>query len=200
MRDARDDKARITWIGFALQAVWRTGTMISRMVALLLCASVIHAWFLLAISIHWLVMTCWTIKQKTDLCTTQWEERVYNAIVGGKNITTIFLSHIKVVINVIWIFAVIYCFCFFNLKVILIRCFIVKQHCTIKLNSFNCIQEGQSRHRAVVFYTITATENAACLAVFLQFSDGHIYDKELHTAAPIIIVFGSLIGMFKINS
>jgi hypothetical protein len=94
MRDARDDKARINRVGFALQAVWRAGTMISRVVALLCCASVIQTWFLLAISIHWLMMTFWTVKQKTDLCTTAWEERIYNAIVG-----------------------VVYCFDFFNLKV-----------------------------------------------------------------------------------
>jgi hypothetical protein len=62
--------------------------------ALLLCASVIHLWFLLAITIHWFGMTLWTIKQKTDLCSTAWEERIYNAVVG-----------------------VIYCFCFFNIKV-----------------------------------------------------------------------------------
>ena len=38
-------------------------------------------------------MTGWVIFQNTDFCTTQWEERLYNAIVG-----------------------VIYCFAFFNLK------------------------------------------------------------------------------------
>lgn len=94
MRNSREDKARITWIGLALQAAWRTGTMVSRIMALLVCASVIHLWFLLAITIHWVGMTLWTIKQKTDLCSTAWEERIYNAVVG-----------------------VIYCFCFFNVKV-----------------------------------------------------------------------------------
>ena len=38
-------------------------------------------------------MTGWVIYQNTDFCATQWEERLYNAIVG-----------------------VIYCFAFFNLK------------------------------------------------------------------------------------
>ena len=38
-------------------------------------------------------MTGWVIYQNTDFCQTQWEERLYNAIVG-----------------------VIYCFAFFNLK------------------------------------------------------------------------------------
>lgn len=39
------------------------------------------------------MMTLWVVWQDTDFCTTLWEERLYNAIVG-----------------------VIYCFCFFNLK------------------------------------------------------------------------------------
>ena len=94
MRNTREDKARITWIGLALQAAWRSGTIVSRIFALLLCASVIHLWFLLAITVHWVGMTLWTIKQKTDLCTTAWEERIYNGFVG-----------------------VIYCFCFFNIKI-----------------------------------------------------------------------------------
>ena len=38
-------------------------------------------------------MTSWVIWQNTDFCTNQWEERLYNAVVG-----------------------VIYVFCFFNLK------------------------------------------------------------------------------------
>ena len=43
--------------------------------------------------VHWLCMTGWVVYQNTDFCQTQWEERLYNAIVG-----------------------VIYCFAFFNLK------------------------------------------------------------------------------------
>ena len=43
--------------------------------------------------VHWLCMTGWVIYQNTDFCATQWEERLYNAIVG-----------------------VIYCFAYFNLK------------------------------------------------------------------------------------
>lgn len=38
-------------------------------------------------------MTVWIIFQNTDFCTTWWEERLYNCIVG-----------------------VIYCFCFFNIQ------------------------------------------------------------------------------------
>ncbi|XP_045029930.1 uncharacterized protein LOC116922800 isoform X2 [Daphnia magna] len=147
MRNSREDKERITWVGLALQAAWRTGTMVSRVIALLLCASVLHLWFLLVIAIHWVGMTVWTIKQKTDLCSTAWEERIYNAIVG-----------------------VIYCFCFFNIK------------------------EGHSRQRAVVFYTVTATENAACLAMFLRFSHTHQDRPWFDIAAPTLIIIGSILG------
>ena len=38
-------------------------------------------------------MTVWVIWQDTDFCSSKWEERIYNAVVG-----------------------VIYCFTFFNLK------------------------------------------------------------------------------------
>ncbi len=38
-------------------------------------------------------MTAWVVWQDTDFCSNQWEERLYNAVVG-----------------------VVYCFCFFNLK------------------------------------------------------------------------------------
>lgn len=44
-------------------------------------------------AIHWFSMTVWVILQDTDFCSTWWEERLYNCIVG-----------------------VIYCFCFFNIK------------------------------------------------------------------------------------
>jgi hypothetical protein len=94
MRNAREDKAGITLIGMALQACWLTGTVLARMISLLICAIVIHTWFVLAMAVHWLGMTIWVVGQQTDLCSTAWEERVYNAVVG-----------------------VIYCFCFFNLKV-----------------------------------------------------------------------------------
>lgn len=38
-------------------------------------------------------MTVWVVLQKTDLCSTPWEECAYNGVVG-----------------------VVYCFCFFNLR------------------------------------------------------------------------------------
>lgn len=138
------------WVGLLLQAVWRTGTLVARMTSLLMLASVIHAWFILAFGIHWLAMTIWTVKQKTAMYNTAWEGQMYNCIFG-----------------------VIFCFCYFNLK------------------------EGQSRHRAMVFYTIMAAENAACLAIFLQFSEYHVNDNWFHAVAPITVVTASVVGMCR---
>ena len=151
MRNAHQNKNHLSCIGLSLQAVWRIGTIVARMTSLLMCASVIHTWFFLAFAVHWLAMTVWTLNQKTDLCTTAWEEQIYNSIVG-----------------------VIYCFCFFNLK------------------------DGQSRHRAMVFYTIMAAENAACLAIFMQFSEYDMNDGWFHAIAPITVVTASVLGMCRL--
>lgn len=49
----------------------------------------------------------------------------------------------------------------------------------------------------MIFYTITCAENVGCLAIFLQFSQAHANDQWLHTVAPILIVGGALIGLFR---
>ncbi|KAK7793048.1 hypothetical protein R5R35_004475 [Gryllus longicercus] len=77
----------------ALRALWRAGLLAARVAALLLCAVACGAWLFLLLGIHWIAMTTWILLQKTDFCTSVWEERIYNCVVG-----------------------VIYCFCFFNLK------------------------------------------------------------------------------------
>ena len=51
----------------------------------------------------------------------------------------------------------------------------------------------------MVFYTVMAAENAACLAIFLQFSEYHVNDAWFHTAAPIIVVAASVLGMSCLN-
>lgn len=57
-------------------------------------SSVVLAKFKYLLSvIHWLCMTVWVFFQNTDFCSTWWEERLYNCVVG-----------------------VIYCFCYFNIK------------------------------------------------------------------------------------
>ncbi|XP_067141379.1 uncharacterized protein [Centruroides vittatus] len=93
MRIVRLDKQKLSLCGMFLQIIWRSGTVSCRIISMVLFASVFGSWLLLIMSLHWLVMTVWVIYQNTDFCTTWWEERLYNCIVGE-----------------------IYCFCFFNLK------------------------------------------------------------------------------------
>lgn len=93
MRQARPDKQKASLAGLALQAVWRTGLLVARIAALVLFAICCQAWLFLLLGLHWLGMTVWVVLQKTDLCSTPWEECAYNCVVG-----------------------VVYCFCFFNLR------------------------------------------------------------------------------------
>ncbi|XP_034237624.1 uncharacterized protein LOC117643077 isoform X2 [Thrips palmi] len=93
MRQARPDKQKASIPGLALQAVWRTGLLAARITALVLFAICCQAWLFLLLGLHWLGMTVWVVLQKTDLCSTPWEECAYNGVVG-----------------------VVYCFCFFNLR------------------------------------------------------------------------------------
>ncbi|KAK3919000.1 XK-related protein 6 [Frankliniella fusca] len=93
MRQARPDKQKASLSGLALQAVWRSGLLVARIAALVLFAICCQAWLFLLLGLHWLGMTVWVVLQKTDLCSTPWEECAYNCVVG-----------------------VVYCFCFFNLR------------------------------------------------------------------------------------
>ncbi|KAG8184647.1 hypothetical protein JTE90_022695 [Oedothorax gibbosus] len=93
MRNVRPEKQSLTWWGLLFQSMWRIGMVSSRIVALVLFAVAYGYWLLLAVGIHLLCMITWVTLQKTDFCTTWWEERLYNCVVG-----------------------IIYCFCFFNLK------------------------------------------------------------------------------------
>ncbi|XP_046594377.1 uncharacterized protein LOC107220108 isoform X1 [Neodiprion lecontei] len=92
MRRARPDKCENAWPSLTLQAFWRGGMLTSRIAALVLAAVCIKEWIFLLLGIHWLGMTTWVILQNTDFCSTKWEERIYNCVIG-----------------------VIYCFDFFNL-------------------------------------------------------------------------------------
>ncbi|XP_035207577.1 XK-related protein 4-like [Stegodyphus dumicola] len=93
MRSVRPEKKTLSWWGLLFQALWRIGMVSSRVTAMVLFAAIFGQWLLLVFALHWLSMTVWVFMQKTDFCTTWWEERLYNCVVGA-----------------------IYCFCFFNLK------------------------------------------------------------------------------------
>ncbi|XP_014471721.1 PREDICTED: uncharacterized protein LOC106742885 isoform X2 [Dinoponera quadriceps] len=93
MHNINRERNNATWVALALQALWRSGMLLSRIGVLVLAAVFLRAWFLLFLGLHWLFMTIWVILQNTEFCPTVWEERIYNCIIG-----------------------LIYCFDFFNLR------------------------------------------------------------------------------------
>ncbi|CAL1285814.1 unnamed protein product [Larinioides sclopetarius] len=93
MRNIRPEKKRLSWWGLLFQSLWRIGMVSSRITAMVLFAVAYSYWLIVAIGVHWLTMIVWIFIQNTDFCTTWWEERLYNCVVG-----------------------VIYCFCYFNVK------------------------------------------------------------------------------------
>lgn len=85
---------KMTWWAFGCQIVWRLAMVASRIVALVLFASVYKSWILLVIGLHWLGMTVWILLQGT---TFDHDNRILKfgfAVVIG----------------------FIYVFCFFNVK------------------------------------------------------------------------------------
>ncbi|GFS50444.1 XK-related protein 6 [Trichonephila inaurata madagascariensis] len=93
MRNLRLDKEKLSWWGLLFQSMWRIGMVSARIISMVLFAVIYGHWLFIGIGLHWLIMIMWIFYQKTDFCTTWWEERLYNCVVG-----------------------VIYCFCYFNIK------------------------------------------------------------------------------------
>ncbi|KAJ8034087.1 XK-related protein 6 [Holothuria leucospilota] len=139
-RRVREDKKVVSWPGVVLQAVWRIGMISSRVVALVLFATVFKAYVFLVIGIHWLVMFFWVFLQETDFSSTWLEERLFNAVI-----------------------AIIYIFCFFNLK------------------------EGTSRYRVFVFYTVIFVENVGFLMLWHSSPEA---ERDIYTEIGFSIVFG----------
>lgn len=54
-------KLILTWIGVISQFLWRLGTVSARVLALVLYASVYHAWLLVFALLHWLCMFLWLL-------------------------------------------------------------------------------------------------------------------------------------------
>lgn len=84
-------------------------------------------------------MAVWVFLQNTDFCSSWFEERLFNAVI-----------------------AVVYIFCFFNLK------------------------EGTSRYRVFIFYSVIFVENVFCLILW-NFS---AVRKGIYTEIGFTIVFG----------
>ena len=103
-------------------------------------------------------MTIWVILQKTDFCSTVWEERLYNAIVG-----------------------VIYCFAFFNLKegrsrnrIIAFYSVIIIENYTF-LFLFNWFWEGDLEKTftfsiaALIIVTVSSVIGLSCMLIYYRF-------------------------------
>jgi hypothetical protein len=58
-------KLVLTWLGVIFQFLWHLGTVISRVVALSLYATVYHFWIFLVLILHWFCMLMWLISPKT---------------------------------------------------------------------------------------------------------------------------------------
>lgn len=54
----------LTWLGVIFQFFWRLGTVISRVAALTVYASLYHHWVFLVIVLHWMSMLLWLISPK----------------------------------------------------------------------------------------------------------------------------------------
>ncbi|XP_076067157.1 uncharacterized protein LOC143040266 [Oratosquilla oratoria] len=93
MRNTRQDKHKMSFVGLTLQTIWRAGMIGARVAALALIATVLKGWLVIIMAIHMITMFGWVICQNTEFCSTKWEERLFNIIM-----------------------AVIYCISFFNLK------------------------------------------------------------------------------------
>ncbi|XP_028411968.1 uncharacterized protein LOC114534698 [Dendronephthya gigantea] len=93
-RDASKNKGKMTWWAFACQIAWRITMVASRIVTLVLFASVYTSWIFLFICLHWFLMAFWIRWQKPSF--------------GSKNKILKFMFPIVV--------GFIYVFCFFNVK------------------------------------------------------------------------------------
>lgn len=54
----------LTWLGVIFQFFWRLGTVISRVTALTVYASLYHHWIFLVLVLHWVSMLLWLISPK----------------------------------------------------------------------------------------------------------------------------------------
>ncbi|XP_028399352.1 XK-related protein 7-like [Dendronephthya gigantea] len=94
LRDASENKGKMTWWAFACQIAWRITMVASRIVTLVLFASVHKSWILLFICLHWFLMTFWIRWQKPSFDSNNKILKFMFPIVVG----------------------FIYVFCFFNVK------------------------------------------------------------------------------------
>uniref|UniRef100_A0A8C6ULZ1 XK-related protein n=1 Tax=Neogobius melanostomus TaxID=47308 RepID=A0A8C6ULZ1_9GOBI len=82
LRESRDDKRPMSYLGVCIQFCWHFFTMAARVVTFALFASVFQLYFGLFIVVHWCIMTFWIVHCETDYCISKWEEIVFDMVVG----------------------------------------------------------------------------------------------------------------------
>ncbi|XP_072296665.1 XK-related protein 4 [Eucyclogobius newberryi] len=82
LRESREDKRPMSYLGVSIQFCWHFFTMAARVITFALFASVFQLYFGLFIVLHWCVMTFWIVHCETDYCVSKWEEIVFDMVVG----------------------------------------------------------------------------------------------------------------------
>jgi len=93
LRQSSNNPKRISYIGMVFHMVWRCGMISSRIVVIVMLATMLHQLTFVCVGGHFLLMLVWLIQQQTDFCETICEERMFNVVL-----------------------AVVYVFSFFNVK------------------------------------------------------------------------------------
>ena len=93
LRDASGTKDCMSWWAFGCQLCWRLTMVASRVIVLVLFASVYKYWILLVIGLHWFLMTIFVKYQGTSFHMGEMFKWLFYAVIGF-----------------------IYIFCFFNVK------------------------------------------------------------------------------------
>lgn len=86
----------LTWLGVIFQFLWRLGTVVSRVTALTVYASLYGYWILLVIVLHWISMFLWLISPKN--------------VFHGERISRVRKSMLA------WLIAFVYVFAYINLQ------------------------------------------------------------------------------------
>ncbi|XP_037085551.1 XK-related protein 4-like [Pollicipes pollicipes] len=69
---------------------WHLCSVGSRVLAISLCASLFPVYVAIGLLVHWVLMTCWLIYQKTEACYTRCEELLFVIVLGAVYIFTFF--------------------------------------------------------------------------------------------------------------
>ncbi|XP_056437896.1 LOW QUALITY PROTEIN: XK-related protein 6b [Gadus chalcogrammus] len=145
LRDSRDDQKSMSYRGALVHLFWRLFTISSRVLSFALFASVFHIYFGIFVVVHWCAMAFWVVHGGTHFCMSKWEEVLFNMVV-----------------------AVVYVFCWFN------------------------VREGRTRLRMVAYYTLVLLENAVLSTLWYAYRDPTTTDAYASSAlCGVFLCFAS---------